>query len=84
MRHLEATASILPIVLVILLAPSKLWGTATTATRFGQGSCGIHIANKEQHGNMSHVFDCCKIIVLWELSFVEENVLDSVWDPDTL
>jgi hypothetical protein len=85
MSHLEASASIGAFVLVILLAPAIIRGrAATTSARFGHGRSGIDVAHEEQHGYVGNVLDSCNLIAFWNLSFIEEDVLDRIRNPDLL
>ena len=85
MCHLEASASIGAFILVIFFAPTRFrCRTATTSARFRHGRCGINVANKEKHCSMSNVLDNGDIISLWNLSLIEENILDRVWNLNCL
>ena len=92
MCHPKASAGIGAFVLVIYLAPTRFWRrTATTSARLGHGRGGINVADKEKHCSMSNVdfvelnlLDSGGIIVFWNLSLFEENVLDWIRNPDFL
>lgn len=77
MSHLEASMGKGSLVLVLVTSPTRLWcSTATTATRLGHRCSGINVADKEKHCSMGNVLDCGYIIVLWNLSLIEEYILD--------
>ena len=92
MSHLEASTDIGAFILVILLAPARFRSrTATTSARFGHGCCGINVASKEKHCSMGNVdfvelklLNCGGIIALWNLSLIEENILDRVRNLNSL
>lgn len=85
MCHLEASASIGAFILVIFFAPTRFrCRTATTSARFRHGRCGINVSNKEKHCCMGNVFNSGGIIVLWNLRLIEENILDRVWNLNSL
>ena len=85
MSHLEASTGKLPLVLVILLAPTRIRGrTATASARFGHGRSGIDIAHKEQHSNVGNILDSGGIIALWNLGFIEKDVFDRVRNLNSL
>ena len=52
MSHLEATASPLTLVFVIILTPTRGRSRTTTATRFGHGCCCINHIKEEKHTYM--------------------------------
>lgn len=55
MSHLEATASPLTLVFVIILTPTRGRSRTTTATRFGHGCCCINHIKEEKHTYMRNV-----------------------------
>jgi len=72
-------------VLVILLSPARFRsGTVTISSRFGHRCNGIDVPCKEKHGNVGNVLDSCNLIALWNLSFIEEDVLDRIGNLDLL